>query len=66
MLHPNLRNTLHVGDKACKLGIHPNFETHQKSKTRAPVTPQKDLCPKIVFNKETKKLESLNYEIGHN
>ena len=34
----NLRNSLHTGDKACKRGIHPDFETQgrhcQKSKTR--------------------------------
>ena len=23
----NLRNMLHIGDKACKQGIHPGFET---------------------------------------
>ena len=34
----NLRNPLHTGDKACKYGIQPGFETqskcHQKSKTK--------------------------------
>ena len=47
--------TLHAGEKACKGGIHPNFETYQKSKTKAPLTPQKDLCPPVVFNKKTKQ-----------
>ena len=45
----NLRNPLHGGNKACKHGIHPGFQTqgkcHQKSKTGVSVAPQKDLCP---------------------
>ena len=39
----NLRNSLHVGNKAHKQGIHPGFETqgrhHQKSKTGVSVAP---------------------------
>ena len=37
VLEVNLGNPLHTGEKACKQGIHPGFETkgryHHKSKT---------------------------------
>ena len=43
----NLRNSLHIGDKARKRGIHPGFETQgrhcQKSKTEVSVAPRKGL-----------------------
>ena len=52
----NLRNSLHAGDKACKRGIRPVFETqgrhHQKFKTRVSVAPQKGLMSsKFIFKK---------------
>ena len=55
----NLRNSLHTGDKACKQGIHPGFETqgrrYQKSKTGVSVAPQKGLMSfKIFFLKKKK------------
>ena len=47
-LEVNLKNPLHVGNKAHKQGIHPGFETqgrhHQKSKTGVSVAPQKGTC----------------------
>ena len=49
----NLRNPLDTGDKACKWGIHPGFETHgrrhQKSKTGVSVVPRKKLMSSIFF-----------------
>ena len=52
----NLRNSLHTGDKACKWGIHPGFETqgrhHQKSKTGVWVAPQKGLMSSNFFKKK--------------
>ena len=52
----NLRNSWHTGNKACKQGIHPGFETqersHQKSKTGVSVAPQKGLmCSKNLEKK---------------
>ena len=45
----NVTNLLHEGEKACKWGIHPGFETqgrhNQKSKTGVSVAPKKDLYP---------------------
>ena len=42
----NLKNPLHIGDKARKLNIHPVFETqgihHQKTETEASVAHTKD------------------------
>ena len=55
----NLRNSLHAGDKACKQGIHPGFETqgrhYQKSKTGVSVTPQKGLMSSKNFKKNKEK-----------
>ena len=43
----SVRNPLHNGEKACKQGIHPGFETqcrrHQMSKTGVSAAWQKDL-----------------------
>ena len=54
----NLRNSLQAGDKACKRGIHPGFETqgrpHQKSKTGYQWPHEKDLCPPKILNKRKK------------
>ena len=49
----NLRNPLCGGEKACKLGIHPSFDTpgrcHQKSKTGVSVVRQKGLVWAAIF-----------------
>ena len=51
----NLRNLQWTGDEANK-GINPGFEIHrthhQKSKTRVPVVPQKNLCPPTISEKK--------------
>ena len=55
----NLRNSWHTGDKACKQGIHPGFETqgrrHQKSKTGVSVDPRKGLMSSKNLLKKRKK-----------
>ena len=52
----NLRNSWHAGDKACKRGNHPGFETqgrrHQKSKTGVLVASKKDSCPPKILKKK--------------
>ena len=52
-LEVNLRNTLHVDDKACKQVIHPSFEVQsrhrQKSKTGVSVAPQTGLMSSKDF-----------------
>ena len=49
----NLRNPFYVGHKACKQGVHPDFETqgrcHQKSKTGVSVAIQKVFLKKRYF-----------------
>ena len=56
----NLKNSLHAGNKACKRGIHPGFETqgrrYQKSKTGVSVAPRIGLMSSKIF---LKKLLSL-------
>ena len=50
----------HTGEKACRKGIHPGFETqgrhHQKSKTGVTVAPQKGL-----MSSKTSKKKHLDY-----
>ena len=54
----NLRNSLHAGDKVCKRGIHPGFETqgrrHQKSKTGVSVVQQKGFMSSNNLKKKKK------------
>ena len=60
----NLRNPLHAGDKAGKLGIHHSFQTrgrrYQKSKAGVLVATQKELMPSI-FLKKTRSYSSITY-----
>ena len=66
----NLRNTLHTGNKACKQGIHPGFETHdgrhQKSKTGVSVAPQKGTLSSEKFLKKQQKQLMLTVKRSEN
>ena len=61
----NRRNSLHSGDKACKWGIHPGFETQRRRCARSPKQGyqwphEKDLCPpKILKKKKESGFESI-------
>ena len=49
----NLRNPLHIDEKACDQRIYPSFETqgrhHQMSKTDVRLAPQKELMSSNFF-----------------
>ena len=61
----NLRNPLHTGDKACKRGNYPDFETqsrhHQKSKTGVSVAPQKRTDALQKIKKQVFLSQALNF-----
>ena len=61
----NLRNPLHTGDKACKRGNHPDFETqsrhHQKSITGVSAAPQKRTDALQKFKKQVFLSQALNF-----
>ena len=56
----NLRIPLHIGDEACKNGIHFDFETqgrcHQKSKIGVSIAPQKGLISSIFLKEKVSSI----------